>query len=92
MMTGMAEATLTDVPPGHGVISKLTSDDGDFRLPWNPEDPDEVANARQAFRDLRAGGYAIYRITGGRRERREVITEFDPQAGQLVAVRPNRGG
>jgi hypothetical protein len=88
----MAEATLTDVPPGHGVISKLTSDDGDFRHTWDPANPDDVENARQAFRDLRAEGYALYRITGRRRERRDVVTEFDPQAGQMIAVRPNRGG
>lgn len=92
MMAAMAEMTLTDVPPGYGVISKLTSDDGDFRIPWDPSDPDQVANAQQAFQDLRRDGYALYRVSGSRRGRREVVTEFDPQAGLLVAVRPNQGG
>jgi|HubBroStandDraft_3_1064219.scaffolds.fasta_scaffold310227_1 hypothetical protein len=95
MMPYMAEATLTGVPPGHGVISKLTSDDGDFRFTWDPSDPQDVQNARDAFNDLRRGGYAAYNIEGegrGRAGRRTVITEFDPQAGQIVVVRPNRGG
>lgn len=82
------------MPPGCGVISKLTSDDGDFRIPWDPADPEQVENARQAFRDLRAGGYLIYRVTArpGGEPQRALVRQFDPQEGQLVAVRPNRGG
>jgi hypothetical protein len=91
MMTVMAEITLADVPAGHGVISKMQRDDGDFRVTWNPADPAEVANARQAFQELRSSGYAIHKVEG---RRREVIREFDPALGamQLVAHRPNRGG
>ena len=91
MMAPMAELTLTDVPPGHGCISKLTSDDGDFRFTWNPDDDDDVANARQAFDDLRRQGYALYKTENGERT---VIRRFDPAAGamRVVAVRPNRGG
>ena len=76
------------------MLSKLTSDDGDFRIPWNPADADETANARQAFNDLRASGYAIYEVRARRRgePQRILVRDFDPQAGQLVAVRPNRGG
>jgi hypothetical protein len=91
----MAAELLTGVPPGHGVISKLTSDDGDFRIPWDPANPDQVENARQAFNDLRASGYAIYQVGERRRGRepeRTLVRQFDPAAGQLVAVRPNRGG
>jgi hypothetical protein len=94
MMSAMAEATLTDVPPGHGVISKMTSDDGDFRITWDPANPDEVENARQAFADLRRDRYTLYKIGEGRRGRREVIREFDPAEGaiQVVAVRASQGG
>jgi hypothetical protein len=92
----MAEAILTDVPVGHGVMSKLTSDDGDFRFTWNPADADETENARIAFGDLRRSGYVAYKVESERlgrgRGRREVIREFDPQAGQIVMVRPVQGG
>jgi hypothetical protein len=90
-MTAMAEITLTDVPPGHGVMSKLTSGDGDFRFTWDPASAEDVENARQAFADLRRAGYAVHKVEG---RQREVIREFDPAAGamQLVAHRPNRGG
>jgi hypothetical protein len=91
----MPAETLTGVPPGHGVLSKLTSDDGDFRIPWDPASPEQVENARQAFTDLRASGYLIYRVGARRRGRepdRTAVTTFDADAGQLIAVRPNRGG
>jgi hypothetical protein len=89
----MAEQVLTGVPAGFGCISKLTTDDGDFRVTWNPGDPDDVANARQAFADLRRAGYGTYKIEDRGRKRTE-IREFDPAAGamQIVAHRPNRGG
>lgn len=89
MIKPMAEAALAGVPAGHGVISKLTSDDGDFRHTWDPDDDDSVDNARQAFNDLRRTGYMLYKAGPGRREQ---MREFDPQAGQVVAVRPSRGG
>jgi hypothetical protein len=87
----MAEQVLTDVPAGFGCISKMTSDDGDFRITWDPADPDQVENARQAFDDLRRGGYGTYQVEG---KRRTEIRSFDPAAGALriVAHRPNRGG
>lgn len=91
MMTVMAEITLAGVPAGHGVISKMDPGEGDFRVTWDPGDPGDVANARQAFADLRRSGYAIHKVEGGRRE---VINRFDPALGvmHLVAHRPNRGG
>jgi len=87
----MAELTLTDVPAGHGCISKLTSDDGDFRITWDPADPEDTENARQAFDDLQRAGYALYRTSA---EERSVIRRFRPEEGAMhvVAVRPNRGG
>lgn len=96
MMIPMAELTLAElgVPPGHGCISTL-SGEGDFRLTWDPADPDQVANARQAFADLRRSGHALYKIEGsGPRRQRDIIRTFDPAAGalQVVAVAPNRGG
>lgn len=94
MMAAMAELTLTElgVPPGHGCISKLTSDDGDFRFTWNPDSPDDVANAREAFADLRRQGYTLYKSEA--RGRRDIIRDFDPAVGAMhvVAVRPNLGG
>ena len=95
----MAELTLTDmdVPPGHGVISKLTPEDGDFPITWDPADPEDVANARAAFDDLRQHGYRVYRIEDrgkGKDKDRTLITAFDPALGamQLVAFRRNAGG
>jgi hypothetical protein len=94
MATMTTQIELPGVPPGHGVISTLRAEDGDFRLTWDPAKPDEVENARQAFRDLRASGHAMEAVEPGRRGRREIIRDFDPAAGalQVVAHRPLRGG
>jgi hypothetical protein len=89
------DTLLADIPPGHGVLSKMTSDDGDFRIPWDPADEDATENARQMFDDLRRDGYMIYQVgerRRGREPQRTQVRTFDPQAGQLVAVRPNQGG
>jgi hypothetical protein len=90
MMCCMAETAFLP-PPGHGLISKLTSDDGDFRITWDPADPEQVENARQAFADLRRERYAAYKVEG---QRRTVIREFDPAAGAMHIVMhlANRGG
>lgn len=89
----MAEPALLDIPPGIGVISKMSTDDGDFRITWDPDDPEQVENAREAFADLRRHGYGTYKIEPGGK-RREEIREFDPARGamRIIAHRPNQGG
>ena len=88
----MAEMTLEDVPAGCGVISKLTPEDGDFRITWKPGKPDEVENAREAFADLRRSGYMLYKVEPGQGGRRTQVARFDPADKLLVAVRANVGG
>lgn len=64
---------------------------GDTKTIWNPDAPDEVEAARDTFKSLRKKGYAIYRA-GTDGERGEVMSEFDPQARKLIAVRAVVGG
>ena len=90
MMAPMAETAFRP-PPGHGLISKLTGDDGDFRITWDPGNPEEVENARQAFTDLRRERYSAYKVES---QKRTKIQDFDPAAGamHIVMHRANRGG
>jgi hypothetical protein len=66
--------------------------EGDTKTIWNPQNTDEVANARRTFTDLRAQGYLAFRVNedGGQGEQ---ITEFDPNAGKMILMVPQmRGG
>jgi hypothetical protein len=77
---------------GYGIIHTLHQDHGDIRKIWDPDDEDDAADARRSFRDLKAKGYAIYRAEGKKGDRGEVMRDFDPRAGRLIAVKQNRGG
>jgi hypothetical protein len=84
----MAETTLQP-PPGHGLLSQLTSEDGDLPITWDPADPESVADARQAFNDLRAKGWSAYTVEG---EDRQTIRRFPDRATRIIMHRPLRGG
>ncbi len=63
---------------------------GDTKVHWGINNEAEVVAARSAFGDLRRKGYLAYRLRGGLPE--EVLTEFDPEAEQIVMAPPMRGG
>ncbi len=76
---------------------KTMGQPGDTRIEWNPNNPDEVAIARDAFnlavRSRREGGkgYNAYRV-GERGRPGEVVRQFDPQAEKLILAPPMAGG
>jgi hypothetical protein len=77
---------------GYGVMHTLHQDHGDIRKIWDPQEPDDVADARRSFTDLKAKGYMIYRAEGKKGLRGVAMTEFEPGAGRLIAVKRNQGG
>jgi hypothetical protein len=77
---------------GLGIIHTLHQDHGDIRKIWDPEEPDDVADARRSFKDLTSKGYRIYRAEGKKGDRGEIMREFEPAAGRLIAVKQNVGG
>lgn len=74
-----------------GTIHTLDRD-GDTRVMWDSDNPDEVENARRTFRDLKGKGYLAYRATGEKGTQGEQIREFDPGAERIIFTRPLRGG
>lgn len=64
---------------------------GDTKTIWDPNNSDEVANARRAFDDLRDKGFSIFSVDseGGKGK---LMKSFDPQAGKLIAVPRIVGG
>jgi hypothetical protein len=64
---------------------------GDIRTIWDPSQPDEVAQARKTFAELRAKGYLAYAVDkdGGKGEQ---VRTFDPQLKAIILAPPLRGG
>lgn len=66
---------------------------GDMRIMWDSRNEDEVKVAKKMFDDARKKGMAVYKAEGKDGHRgSEVLTEFDPKAERLVAMKPMAGG
>lgn len=63
----------------------LTPTDGDRKHLWDPSVPAETADARRRFGELVGSGYRAYRV-GRRGQRGDRITDFDPEAGEILFV------
>jgi hypothetical protein len=79
------------IRPGDCEIAKLDRS-GDTKTIWNPDNEDEVANAKRTFDDLRKKGYLAFRVIGKEGDKGEQMTEFDPRAGRMIMVPQMRGG
>lgn len=74
------------------LIHALTSA-GDLTITWDPEQPDQVAEAQQAFEDLKAQGYQFFLVDGSTVE--EITTGQGALKCRRVepeAVEPKRRG
>jgi len=65
---------------------------GDTKIIWDSDKPDEVENARRTFNDLRKKGYLAFSVKGKDGAKGEQISEFDPEAERLILAPPMRGG
>lgn len=82
---------------------EILNADGDLRLTWDPDKPDEVAKAKAEFERLKGCGYAFFSRGYEKPVKRlgktgalnvqvpEKTKDFKPR-GRTVAVRPLRGG
>lgn len=65
--------------------------EGDVKTIWNPQNTDEVENARETFKSFRAKRYLAFRVTGDGSQG-EQMNEFDPNASKMILVPPMAGG
>jgi hypothetical protein len=79
----------TAVRPPH-TLSTLHST-GDIKTIWNPNNADEVAEARKQFDSLRGRGFTIFRV-GDDGNKHTRMDSFDPSAERLIAVPRVVGG
>jgi hypothetical protein len=84
------EAEEFDLPVGKGLLQYM-SDEGDTRVIWDPDNPDEVDNARRTFTDLVKKGYRAYRVRRGG-EKGEQVREFDPRMERVILAPATVGG
>jgi hypothetical protein len=70
---------------------KTLSHEGDTRISWDADNPDEVAVAREAFLRLIRRGYLAYTADGDE-ARGSQIHAFDPEAETVVLVPALQGG
>jgi hypothetical protein len=66
--------------------------EGDTKIVWDAENPDEVAIAKKAFDTARKKGMLAYSAQGAKGERGAQIREFDPDAERIILVAALQGG
>jgi hypothetical protein len=84
------EAEEAEVPEGHGLL-QFMSEEGDTRVIWDPDNPDEVAAAKAQFDTLVKKGYQAYRVRRGG-EKGERVREFDPTMERVILAPATVGG
>lgn len=69
----------------------MDKDQGDIKMEWDQDRPDEVAAAREAFDKAKKKGMLFYRMkrdgSAG-----EVIREFTPSAERIIGMPMVQGG
>ena len=64
---------------------------GDTKLTWDPKDVDAIDDAQRRFDELKAAGYASFRISAFGGQGRS-IDKFDPTVRKILMVPPLAGG
>lgn len=80
-----------ELAPGQHIMHTLDRD-GDQRVMWDKDNPDEVAAAKATFDSLKKKGYLAYKAEGKRGDKGEVIQDFDPDAERIILAKRSAGG
>lgn len=63
---------------------------GDTSVTWDPINAEATAIAEQKFNDLKTEGHLMTEVQGGVAQ--DQVNSFNPEAEEIVAVRPIQGG
>lgn len=67
--------------------------EGDIKVIWDKDNPDEVEAARAMFdRMVGEKRFMAYSVKGRNGEKNEIIRTFDPEAERLILSPPMVGG
>ncbi len=80
-----AISSLEEVREGHCVF-EIMGRNGDTKHTWDPNDPEQVEQAKDLFDYLKDKGLSIFKMKklGGRGE---LMTEFNPSVGRMIGAR-----
>lgn len=70
---------------------KVLDHTGDTKTLWNPQNQDEVDNAKKVFQRMKRKGFLAYSV-GEDGSQGEVLQEFDPLAGAIIMTPQLVGG
>lgn len=74
----------------HGTM-KIMDTSGHTQLQWDPNVPNEVQAAKEAFATYVAKGYSAFRV-GSDGEKSTRMEKFDPSAEEMILVPQLKGG
>lgn len=84
------EAEEFELPEGKSILCFM-SDEGDSRIIWDPDNPDEVDAARATFDKLTGKGYQAYAVRRGG-EKGERVRKFSPELERIILAPQTVGG
>lgn len=66
--------------------------EGDTKVIWSADQPDEVDAARVQFASLKKKGYVAFKVKGKDGEKDERADSFDPDEERYIFAKPLAGG
>jgi len=74
-----------------GELRVMTPKDGDYKVTWDRDRPEEVEAARETFERLKKKGHIAYALRANGKQG-EVLREFDPESEAIVLAPALAGG
>jgi hypothetical protein len=89
----MTEQQLTEALQNGKAVFETMGVEGDVKTVWDPNNADEVEEARRQFERLtKEKRFRAYRVTGKTGESGEAMPTFEAAAGRVIFVPPMAGG
>lgn len=87
-----AEGNTRLMREGDGLM-EFMGPEGDTKKIWDPNNEDEVEDARRTFDYLvKEKKYRAYHVTGKDGDKGEPMDEFDPECGRMILIPAMQGG
>jgi len=72
-------------------MAVMTPADGDLKVIWDSDKPEEVSHARKTFTEFKSKGYLAYKVSKGG-DKGEVMKDFDAEAEKVILAPRMMGG
>jgi hypothetical protein len=92
-MTSMSEIQVEDAVARGGMVFEQMGPEGDIKTVWDPDNADEVEEARRQFEKLtKEKKFKAYKVTGKNGEAGERMERFEAASGRVIFVPAMVGG